>query len=424
MTPETQERLLYQSLQTGTKLSDILSLAGLSYEDLRYTDSADYGHCTQENNHLSIDDITPTGERIPAVSFFSGAGGLDVGFKYAGFDNIISIEHTELFCNTLRLNDSKKKIIGPPQYEGDISKRKDIEEILSELGIETPFNGVFHGGPPCQPFSVAANQRFNKNGEDFKRTGFADEEKGMLLFDYIWFIKRFRPLAFLIENVGGITEFDNTGMINRCLNELRFTGYKIEKPRVLDAAYFDVPQHRKRWIVMGTRGHKTIKYPEPTKSPMICGPIFSKPLDNVPNHITRMHKAESVLRYMKLLPGQRDQLGRVDRLDPDKPSKTVIAGGIKGGGRSHLHPFIPRTISVRECARLQTFPDNYVFTGTTARQFTQVGNAVPPLLAYKLALQIKEAVFEDWQNRRLNICRSDSTEGLSLNLFENTRSKI
>ena len=90
--------------------------------------------------------------------------------------------------------------------------------------------------------------------------------------------------------------------------------------------------------------------------------------------------------------GQRDKLGRVDRLDPREPSKTVIAGGTKGGGRSHLHPFHPRTLSVRECARLQTFPDDYEFTGANARQFTQVGNAVPPLLAYKLACAIKEAI--------------------------------
>ena len=88
------------------------------------------------------------------------------------------------------------------------------------------------------------------------------------------------------------------------------------------------------------------------------------------------------------------QLGRVDRLDHRLPSKKVIAGGTKGGGRSHLHPFSPRTLSVRECARLQTFPDNYIFTGSNARQFTQVGNAVPPLLAYKLALAIKKSVFE------------------------------
>lgn len=395
---ETQEKLLHQSLQTGTKLSDILSIAGLSYDDLRYLDSLDSDQCTDTHKHAFIDEITPSCNGIPAVSFFSGAGGLDVGFQYAGFNNIISIEHIELFCNTLRLNNPNKTVIGPPQYQGDISKKEEIEQILISLGVNTPFNGVFHGGPPCQPFSIAANQRFNKNGDNFKRTGFADQEKGMLLFDYIWFIKKFRPLAFLIENVGGITEFDDNEMIANALDDLRNIGYRIESPRVLDAAYFDVPQHRKRWIVLGSRGHKPIKYPEPSTEPMCCGPIFNKPVNNIPNHITRMHKADSVLRYMMLSPGQRDHLGRVDRLDPMKPSKTVIAGGIKGGGRSHLHPYIPRTISVRECARLQTFPDKYTFTGTTARQFTQVGNAVPPMLAYKLALQIKEAIIDDWIN--------------------------
>lgn len=395
---QTQEQLLNQSLQTGAKLSDVLSMAGLSYEDFRYLDSTEFKSYDDTDRHISIDDIIPSNEGIPAVSFFSGAGGLDVGFQYAGFNNIISIEHMELFCNTLRLNNPDKIVIGPPQHIGDISQRNEIETTLRSLGVETPFNGVFHGGPPCQSFSIAANQRFSKNGGNFKRIGFADQEKGMLLFDYIWFIKKFRPLAFLIENVGGITEFDDNELIANSLNDLREIGYKIENPQILDAAYFDVPQHRKRWIVLGTRGHKYIEYPKPNLEPLSCGFVFCKPINNIPNHITRMHKADSVLRYMLLSPGQRDQLGRVDRLDPAKPSKTVIAGGVKGGGRSHLHPFIPRTISVRECARLQTFPDWYTFTGTTARQFTQVGNAVPPMLAYKLALQIKKAILEDWIN--------------------------
>ena len=89
----------------------------------------------------------------------------------------------------------------------------------------------------------------------------------------------------------------------------------------------------------------------------------------------------------------RDRLGRVDRLDPTLPSKTVIAGGMNGGGRSHLHPEIPRTLSVRECARLQTFPDEYVFVGPSARQFTQVGNAVPPVLAAQIGNSILESYF-------------------------------
>ncbi len=91
------------------------------------------------------------------------------------------------------------------------------------------------------------------------------------------------------------------------------------------------------------------------------------------------------LMGMSAMMKQWDQLGRVDRLDPRKPSKTVIAGGVKGGGRSHLHPEVPRTLSVRECARLQSFPDDFVFLGSTARQFTQVGNSVPPILAAQIA---------------------------------------
>ena len=125
-----------------------------------------------------------------------------------------------------------------------------------------------------------------------------------------------------------------------------------------------------------------------------CSVVFEqKILDNT-NHLTREHTAESVLRYMELDYGQRDQLGRVDRLNPHMPSKTVIAGGTAGGGRSHLHPYSPRTLSVRESARLQTFPDDYLFVGPSARQFTQVGNAVPPLLAFKVAEQIYKQFYK------------------------------
>lgn len=394
---EEQIKILDQSIESGEKLSDILDKKNYTYDNLQYNDGLSF-----ENNKFPfqplrlIDDLEIFNDNIPAISFFTGAGGLDIGFKYAGFNNIIGIEHTELFCNTLRYNNPNQIVIGPPFYEGDISDRVKIADLLNQNGINEGFNGVFHGGPPCQSFSIAANQRFSKNGDNFKRTGFEDSEKGTLIFDYIWYIKKFRPLAFLIENVEGIVECDPECRITKALNELRDLGYKIAEPMVFDAAYYGVPQHRKRWIAMGSRGQRLIEYPKPQKKETPCGYIFMRSLDNVENHITRKHNAESVKRYCNLKLGSRDQKGRVDRLDPFKPSKTVIAGGVKGGGRSHLHPFIPRTISVRECARLQTFPDNYVFTGTTARQFTQVGNAVPPMLAYHFALKIKEAIIDDY----------------------------
>lgn len=121
---------------------------------------------------------------------------------------------------------------------------------------------------------------------------------------------------------------------------------------------------------------------------MPCGGVLSNDVQRFPGHVTRSHEAGSIARYAELDYGQRERLGRVDRLDPRIPSKTVIAGGSAGGGRSHLHPEIPRTLSPRETARLQTFPDGYIFEGPPARQLTQIGNAVPPVLAAIIARQI------------------------------------
>ena len=200
--------------------------------------------------------------------------------------------------------------------------------------------------------------------------------------------------------MAGIIECDHNGQIAKALDGLRKIGYYIPTPTIVDATYYGVPQHRRRWIAMGTRGRSKIEIPAPQLTETPCGHVFMRSINGVPNHVTRRHNAESVIRYSKLKIGERDHLGRVDRLDPYKPSKTVIAGGVKGGGRSHLHPFAPRTLSVRECARLQTFPDHYIFTGTPARQFTQVGNAVPPMLAYRFALAIKEAILQDYMESK------------------------
>ena len=386
-----QKALIDISEKQKIPFSQLLKKYDINYDCLQYINNS---HINDDfiQPFETLDDIAKSTDSIPAVSFFSGAGGLDVGFDYAGFNNLISIECNEIFCNTLRKNNSKKIVIGPPDYSGDISQRDEIAEILIDKGVTIPFNGVFHGGPPCQSFSIAANQRFSKNGDKFKRQGFDDEEKGTLIFDYLWFIKKFMPLAFLIENVEGIADFDTEGKIQAELESLKQYGYKVTEPKIVNAANFGVPQNRMRWIVVGTRGTTPVKLPQPSDNVTPCGSVFTRELSGVPNHITREHTAQSVNRYMMLNYGERDKLGRVDRLDPLLPSKTVIAGGTKGGGRSHLHPFSPRTLSVRECARLQTFPDTYVFTGATARQFTQVGNAVPPLLAYKLALAIKDAI--------------------------------
>ena len=391
ITLSAQTEILNECVRKETPLADVLLQKGLTYDSLRYREYSDVMPKNKTGELLDNKEKMPA--MVPAISFFSGAGGLNIGFEYAGFDNLVSIELNEVFCNTLKLNFPKKTIIGPPNNVGDVRQHEKISALLEAvIGSEKPFDGVFHGGPPCQSFSIAANQRFSKNSENFKRQGFDDEEKGELLFDYLWYIKRFMPRAFLIENVAGIEYCDDDGKIKIALDELATLGYEIHSPKIVNAAYFGVPQNRMRWLIIGFRTGKSIDFPIPNDYMTACYETFNRSLENVENHLTREHTAESVSRYMQLAYGTRDKLGRVDRLNPYIPSKTVIAGGTKGGGRSHLHPYSPRTISVRECARLQTFPDSYVFTGATARQFTQVGNAVPPLLAYKIAVQIKKGL--------------------------------
>ncbi len=387
ITLKEQTTLLNKCMNKGLDLNLELQKLGLTYEHLRYR------NYTQGNisfsEYKNIEDLRQTQKGIPAVSFFSGAGGLDIGFDYAGFNNLASIEINELFCETLRLNYPDHLVIGPPDFSGDLKDRETIAKVLKKsLGIKSPFDGVFHGGPPCQPFSIAANQRFTKEDENFKRKGFSDKEKGNLLNDYIWFIAQFKPKVFIIENVPGLYEIDNGKGLTNSLEQLTKIGYNISKPQVVNAADYGVPQKRLRLIVVGTRAKQKFEFPAISFFQTPCFDVFATPISENENHITREHTAQSILRYMELNFGQRDHLGRVDRLNPFLPSKTVIAGGTKGGGRSHLHPYSPRTLSVRESARLQTFPDDYVFVGPSARQFTQVGNAVPPLLAFKLAFQI------------------------------------
>jgi DNA (cytosine-5)-methyltransferase 1 len=385
-----QLEVIEKCIANNQPLGDLLKQRGLTYDALRYMEYA----CSETISEAELlelrDKKTPC---MPAVSFFSGAGGLNLGFEYAGFDNCVSIEINEIFCNTLRVNNPNKAIIGPPNSDGDVRNREKIAaELEKVIGTNKPFEGVFHGGPPCQSFSVAANQRFSKDSDKFKRQGFEDGEKGELIFDYLWYIKTFLPKAFLIENVDGIADCDGHDKIKAILDNLASKGYNILSPQIINAAYYGVPQNRLRWIIIGTRGKRPIEFPQSENFPASCHSVFERDFNGVDNHQTREHAAESVKRYMFLTYGMRDKLGRVDRLNPYQPAKTVIAGGTKGGGRSHLHPYSPRTLTVRECARLQTFPDSYVFTGATARQFTQVGNAVPPLLAYKIAEQIKKGL--------------------------------
>lgn len=386
-----QERLIRKATKSDERLQDVLAQYDLFYDDLIYEDSSSL-HWNGSRG-LDLTSFSPTrGCAIPFVSFFSGCGGMDLGFEAVGYDHIAAFEINEIFCNTLRRNRPSWKIFGPPNFCGDLSKTQEVCAQLSSL-IGTPFPGVFVGGPPCQPFSIAANQRFSMADENFKRVGFDHELNGNLLFDYIKVIGQFRPAAFVVENVPGLRDVDNGVQLNRAKKQLERFGYTVATPMLLDAAHYGIPQNRARLFLIGSRQQKPLRTPKVHGQLIGSGSVLNATPVGLPNTETRMHNAESIERYMRLGYGQRDALGRVDRLNPTLPSKTVIAGGTKGGGRSHLHPEIPRTLSVRECARLQTFPDDFIFEGATARQFTQVGNAVPPVLAAQVAKALLRSFF-------------------------------
>lgn len=386
-----QEKFISEIVANKSKLSDALVEKNLSYDDLRYQF---HEEIEPETPRFSFENYELKQEKkIPVVSFFSGGGGLDLGFEKAGFDVIACIEHNETFCKTLRRNFPEKKIFGPPDHSGDVSKVDEVISDLEQLGVKTGFNGVFIGGPPCQPFSIAANQRFNKNGENYKRVGFSHPTNGGLLFDYVKLIEHFMPSAFLIENVPGIVELDGGEQVRSLYAILEQAGYHMASPQLLDTSEFGIPQNRKRVFIIGSRKKKVTWALEKVNKKQRSIDYLQNINENLQNTETRLHAASSVQRYMYMAYGQREKLGRVDRIDPYLPSKTIIAGGSSGGGRSHLHPFSPRTMSVRESARLQTFPDWFVFEGPSARQFNQVGNAVPPVLAAMLANQIIQKLF-------------------------------
>ena len=162
---QRQLQLLEQSEQSGLPFAKILEDTGMSYNNLIYKKSHANKYTGGKPYHL--DDFFVESTDIPVISFFSGCGGVDLGLEAAGFSHLACFEINELFCKTIRRNRPKWKVFGPPIHDGDISKTDAIINSLEKM-ITSPFPGLFIGGPPCQPFSIAANQRFSKGGDNKK----------------------------------------------------------------------------------------------------------------------------------------------------------------------------------------------------------------------------------------------------------------
>lgn len=307
---------------------------------------------------------------VRVLSLFSGAGGLDLGFELAGAQTVVCVDNDPEACKTLRFNRPEWDV-----FEGDI---RDYTPDVNSIDIVI-------GGPPCQGFSSAGK-------------GNPDDPRNFLWREYFRVVEAVRPRAMVLENVSALTHGRNGDHLNGIIKALESIGYSFDMG-VLNAADFGVPQARRRLIVIGLRdGHPTL--PAPTvETPMTVkeaiGDLENAPYDPTFSHVPPKHAPHVAERWSRLAPGEVDPNYRRGRLDYDRPSMTIRAGGGYGPRGDHLagfhppiHPSRPRQLTVREAARLQSFPDEWILQGSKTAQGRQIGNAVPVKLAEAIARHV------------------------------------
>lgn len=303
--------------------------------------------------------------RMKIVSLFSGAGGMDLGFIQAGHEIIWANDIYEKAVDTYKQN------------IGDHIVSVDIKDVSSE---DIPECDMVIGGFPCQGFSVA---NMNRSVED---------ERNKLYLEMLRVIKSKQPKYFVAENVKGILSLAKGKVKDMIISDFEEAGYKVTC-NLVNAADYGVPQLRQRVFFIGV--HKdldeTIQFPEPThaeppsnlllrlKEWVTIGEALKdipepEEAPEIPNHEYTKYK----LRFNGYL-GHRE-------INPNRPAPTITArGDSKGGVVIIHHPKNHRRLSVREAAIVQSFPLDFVFSGSKTDGYRQIGNAVPPLLAYNIA---------------------------------------
>lgn len=342
-------------------------------------------------------------ERLTVVDLFAGAGGLSLGFKRAGFRSLWAADNQKAAVETYRLN---------------VDERAECVEI--DVGTVFPRPTVIVGGPPCQGFSSAGMR-------------LAGDKRNTLVSVFAQLVARVRPPAFVFENVEGILTTEKGRRVDDLLGPLVAGGYRVHLRKV-NAANYGVPQHRKRVFAIGGLGFNPT-FPEPTHSAFgapgatlaathlplaetVADAIGTLPAPTVEapgrpeGHYCRTIDDARRERLAALLPGQtmrdlpeefwhqsyRRRAHRrvrdgtpserrggppagMRRLKENEPSKAITGRAIG----EFVHPYEDRFLTLRECARLQTFPDCFAFCGTKAERSLLIGNAVPPLLAEVVA---------------------------------------
>lgn len=318
------------------------------------------------------------------IDLFSGSGGFSLGFDNKGFQNIFSIDIEPSFCETYKCNFPNHQLI-----EKDICTLTDEEIKSLSCGKDVD---VVIGGPPCQGFSIAGNI-----GRKF-----VDDPRNRLFKEFVRIVKVVRPKFFVMENVARLYNHNQGKTRKEIINDFENLGYKVEC-KILNSADFGVPQIRKRVIFIGTRLNKKIEFPKKitdryltVKEALHHYPMLSNGEESkIPNHIAMAHSSQMLEKMSYVTDGGsreeipvkiRPKSGDVRKYIRYKSNEPSVC--VTGDMRKIFHYEQNRALTVRELAKLQSYPDDFIFLGTKISQQQQVGNSVPPKMAEAIASAI------------------------------------
>lgn len=325
-----------------------------------------------------------TNNSITAIELFAGAGGLALGLEKSGIKNVQLVEIDKFCCETLRKNRPHWNVVNEDIANIDFSVFKGKVDIIT-------------GGSPCQAFSYSG-----------KKLGFEDT-RGTLFYEFARAVKEVEPSLFMFENVRGLKSHDKGRTLETILNVLSELGYNIQY-KVLNSNNFGVAQKRERIIIIGTKDGLEFEYPnELDKKPTIRDALKNVPLSEGQSYSEKKKKILDLVppggcwvdlpvdiqkEYMgKSFYSGGGKRGMARRISWDEPCLTLTCSPSQKQ-TERCHPDETRPFTVREYARIQSFPDDWVFAGGIGEKYKQIGNAVPVELARHLGEQIYKSVIE------------------------------
>ena len=319
----------------------------------------------------------PTPSQMTYVDLFCGAGGLSKGLEMAGLQGICGLDWLAEAGQTYKRN------FNPTFVDGDI-KQQEIKDLFYNT-VKEQLKGrkldIVAGGFPCQGFSMAGNR-------------IVDDPRNSLYLEMLEIVNTLQPDYVICENVKGLRSMLNGEVEKKIISDYRQIGYEMNVT-VLCAADYKTPQKRERVIFIGNRIGATNYHPKPILQPSdyvttgeAIADLMDHPEDVGFNHVPTKHRPDMAQRMLDLPEGQSLYKGYSDawKKCPWNEASCTIK---ENHGGVNIHPKLPRVLTAREMARLQSFPDDFIFEGTKNKQLVQIGNAVPPLLGKAIGLAIR-----------------------------------